>query len=40
MWDKISDRKDQGDTPYNLRNCAYLDLFFNQKFAGKLWDVI
>ena len=24
-WDKIKDRADQGDTPYNLRNCAYLD---------------
>ena len=27
-WDKISTRADKGDTPYNLRNCAYLDLFF------------
>ena len=26
FWDKIKDRADQGDTPYNLRNCAYLDL--------------
>ena len=24
-WDKISARADKGDTPYNLRNCAYLD---------------
>lgn len=24
-WDKIKDRMDQGDTPYNLRNCAYMD---------------
>ena len=24
-WDKISSRSDKGDTPYNLRNCAYLD---------------
>lgn len=23
-WDKISTRADKGDTPYNLRNCAYL----------------
>ena len=23
-WDKISVRSDKGDTPYNLRNCAYL----------------
>lgn len=35
MWDKISDRKDQGDTPYNLRNCAYLDLFFQPKICWK-----
>lgn len=26
-WDKISTRADKGDTPYNLRNCAYLDIF-------------
>lgn len=24
-WDKISIRTDKGDTPYNLRNCAYMD---------------
>ena len=24
-WDKIEKRTDKGDTPYNLRNCAYLD---------------
>ena len=24
-WLKIESRADQGDTPYNLRNCAYLD---------------
>ncbi len=24
-WDKISTRADKGDTPYNLRNCAYLE---------------
>lgn len=24
-WDKIEPRADQGDTVYNLRNCAYLD---------------
>lgn len=27
FWGKIKDRADQGDTPYNLRNCAYLDNF-------------
>ena len=30
-WDKIKKRADQGDTPYNLRNCAYLDDFFKPK---------
>ena len=30
-WDKISTRTDQGDTPYNLRNCAYLDDFSKPK---------
>ena len=26
-WDKISIRADKGDTPYNLRNCVYMDEF-------------
>ncbi len=26
-WEKIEKRADQGDTPYNLRNCAYMDDF-------------
>ena len=30
-WDKIGKRVDKGDTPYNLRNCAYLDDFSMQK---------
>ncbi|MBD3592928.1 type II restriction endonuclease [Bacteroides sp. GM023] len=30
-WDKISKRADQGDTPYNLRNCAYLEDFDKPK---------
>ena len=30
-WDKISKRADKGDTPYNLRNCAYLDDFMQPK---------
>ena len=34
-WDKIKDRADQGDTPYNLRNCAYLDLFYQPKICWK-----
>jgi hypothetical protein len=32
-WDKISIRDDQGDTPYNLRNCIYTDLFLTQKIV-------
>ncbi|MGI5845960.1 MAG: Eco57I restriction-modification methylase domain-containing protein [Alphaproteobacteria bacterium] len=30
-WEKISKREDKGDTPYNLRNCAYLDDFNKPK---------
>ena len=30
-WSKIKDRADQGDTPYNLRNCAYLEEFMRPK---------
>ena len=30
-WDKISKRADMGDTPYNLRSCAYMDDFSKQK---------
>ena len=30
-WDKISVRDDRGKTPYNLRNCAYMDDFNKQK---------
>jgi len=32
-WDKISTRADKGDTPFNLRNCAYLDDFSKPKIA-------
>ena len=32
-WNKISSREDQGKTPYNLRNCAYMDEFSKQKIA-------
>ncbi len=32
-WDKISGRDDRGKTPYNLRNCAYMDDFNKQKVA-------
>lgn len=30
-WDKISTRSDKGDTPYNLRNCAYIEDFSKPK---------
>ena len=30
-WDKISERADKGDSPYNLRNCAYLEDFSRPK---------
>ena len=32
-WDQISTRADKGDTPYNLRNCAYMDDFNKQKIV-------
>ena len=32
-WDKIANRADQGDTPYNLRNCAYLEDFYKPKIT-------
>lgn len=31
FWDKISTRSDKGDTPYNLRNCAYMEDFDKPK---------
>ena len=34
-WDRISKRADKGDTPYNLRNCAYLEDFFKPKIIWK-----
>ena len=33
FWDKIKTRADQGDTPYNLRNCAYSDDFSQPKIV-------
>ena len=30
-WTKIKNRADKGDTPYNLRNCAYLEDFSKPK---------
>ena len=38
-WDKISKRADKGDTPYNLRNCAYLEDFSKPKIVwGEISD--
>ena len=34
-WDRISTRADRGDTPYNLRNCAYLEDFSRPKIIWK-----
>ena len=36
FWDKIKGRADQGDTPYNLRNCAYLEDFSKPKVMWKI----
>ena len=33
FWDKLESRADQGDTPYNLRNCAYMEDFYKQKIV-------
>ena len=33
FWKDIEKRADQGDTPYNLRNCAYMDDFSKQKIV-------
>ena len=32
-WDKLEKRADKGDTPYNLRNCAYMDDFNKPKIV-------
>ena len=38
-WDKIKKRDDKGITPYNLRNCAYMDDFFKPKIVyGQFQD--
>ena len=39
FWGKISKRDDKGITPYNLRNCAYMDDFFKPKIVyGQFQD--
>ena len=35
-WDRIATRADKGDTPYNLRNCAYLEDFSKPKIIWKI----
>ncbi len=30
---KLEKRQDKGDTPYNLRNCAYIEDFYKQKIV-------
>ena len=35
-WDKIATRADKGDTPYNLRNCAYMEDFLQPKVMWKI----
>ena len=38
-WKKICARDDKGVTPYNLRNCAYMDDFFKPKIVyGQFQD--
>jgi len=34
-YPQLEKRADQGDTPYNLRNCAYIEDFFKQKIVWK-----
>ncbi len=33
FYSQLEKREDQGDTPYNLRSCAYMDDFNNQKIC-------
>ena len=38
-YDRLEKRDDKGDTPYNLRNCAYMDDFSKQKIVwGEISD--
>ena len=34
-YDQLAKRQDKGETPYNLRNCAYMDDFSKQKIIWK-----
>ena len=35
LWERVKLRQDQGNTPYNLRNCAYLYEFKKEKVIWK-----
>ncbi|MRJ11739.1 class I SAM-dependent DNA methyltransferase, partial [Ornithobacterium rhinotracheale] len=35
-WPRLEKRADQGVTPYNLRNCAYMEDFYKQKIVWKI----
>ena len=35
-YSELEKRQDKGDTPYNLRNCAYMDDFYRQKIVWKI----
>ena len=35
FYPQLEKRADQGDTPYNLRNCAYIEDFYKQKIVWK-----
>ena len=38
-YEKLANRADKGDTPYNLRNCVYMDDFSKQKIIwGEISD--
>ncbi|WP_260389204.1 BREX-1 system adenine-specific DNA-methyltransferase PglX [Weeksella virosa] len=34
-YPRLEKRADKGDTPYNLRNCAYMEDFYKQKIVWK-----
>lgn len=35
FYPQLEKRSDKGDTPYNLRNCAYMEDFYKQKIVWK-----
>ena len=35
FYEQLEKRQDKGDTPYNLRNCAYIEDFYKQKIVWK-----